>query len=96
MFCLIRATHKFDIKVSYNLNTGGDQWKVTETYVFDRASMYFSLQAVPDDKVPPPAMSWSELYPGVNINECLCVCGSRPVKFQHNRLTLLLLFIKKH
>jgi hypothetical protein len=71
VFCLIRAAHKFDFKVSYNLNTGGDQWKVTETYIFDRTSMYFSLQAVPDDKVPPSAMSNSELYPGVNISECL-------------------------
>lgn len=40
VFCLIRAAHKFDFKVSYNLNTGGDQWKVTETYVFDKTSIF--------------------------------------------------------
>jgi len=41
VFCLIRAAHKFDFKVSYNLNTGGDQWKVTETYVLMRP-VFFS------------------------------------------------------
>jgi len=40
LFFLIRAAHTFDFKSSYNLNTGGDQWRMTETYVFDRTSIF--------------------------------------------------------
>lgn len=40
VFCLIRAAHEFDFKDSYNPNAGGDQWKVTETSVFDKTSIF--------------------------------------------------------
>jgi len=69
VFCLIRAAHKIGFKVSYNLNTGGDQWKVIETYVFDKTSIFLCKLCLVIRYLP-PAMSRSELYSAVVINEC--------------------------
>jgi len=68
VFYVVRDVYKFDFSliVKWRL-TNGNQWKVTEKYVFISIYM-FSLQASSRNKGPPPLLSRPQIWSWVIIS----------------------------